>query len=156
MCALRNLISTCFFVLLKRADASRKDTVNFYCTVIRPVLEYCSPIFHHSLPEYLNEDLEHVQKRALSIISPEQPYSQCLDSFGLSTLRDRRDDHWAKLFNSISSGQHSLAHLLPQKHRGRYNIRNKRIYGLPRFYTERCKQSFIPAMCGRANSNLCK
>ena len=141
-------------VLLKRAGVSRKDIVNFYCTVIRPVLEYCSPIFRHSLPEYLSEDLERVQKSALFIISPEQSHSQCLDSFGLSTLRDRRDVHCAKLFNSISSGRHSLAHLLPQKHRGRYKITNKRIYELPRFYTERFKQSFIPAMCGRANSNL--
>ena len=64
----------------------------------------------------LSEDLERVQKRALSIISPEQSYSQYLDSF-----RDGRDDHCAKLFNRISSSQHSLAHLLPQKHRGRYN-----------------------------------
>ena len=150
MCPLRNLISACFFffVLLKRADASRKDIVNFCCTVIRPVLEYCSPIFHHSLPEYLSEDLDHIQKSVLSIISPEQSYSQCLDSFGLSTLCDKRNDHCAKLFNSIYSGQHSLAHLLPQKHRGWYNIRNKGTYEMPQFYTECFKQSFIPAMCG--------
>ena len=32
-------------------SVSCKDIVNFYsCTVTRPVLEYCSPIFHHSLP----------------------------------------------------------------------------------------------------------
>ena len=79
------------------------------CTVIRLALQHCSPIFHHSLPEYLSEDLKRIQKRALSITSPEQSYRQCLDSFELSTLRDRHNDHFAKLFNSISSGQHSLA-----------------------------------------------
>ena len=78
-----------FLILLKGADSSRKDIINFYCTVIRPVLQYCSPIFHHSLPEYPSKDLECVQKRALSITSPEQSHSQCLDSFGLSILRDR-------------------------------------------------------------------
>ena len=39
-----------FFFLLKGAGVICKDIVNFYCTVIRPVLEYCSPNFHHSLP----------------------------------------------------------------------------------------------------------
>ena len=64
-----------FLILQKRAGVCRKDIVNFYCTVIKPVLDYCSPIFYHSLPEYLSEDLERVQKRALTIISPEQSYS---------------------------------------------------------------------------------
>ena len=63
-----------FLVLLKRAGVSYKDIVNFYCTVIIPVLEYCSPIFHHSLPDYLSDDLERVQKRALSIIAPDKSY----------------------------------------------------------------------------------
>ena len=59
-----------FIVLLKRARVPLNDIVNFYCTTIRPVLEYCTPVFHHTLPAYLNEDIERIQKRALSIISP--------------------------------------------------------------------------------------
>ena len=47
-----------FLVLLKRAGVRQSDIANFYCTAIRPVLEYCSPVFHHSPPEYLGEDLE--------------------------------------------------------------------------------------------------
>ena len=48
--------------------------VNFYCTTIRTVLEYRAPVFHHALPAYLNEDIERIQKRALSIISPVMSY----------------------------------------------------------------------------------
>ena len=107
-----------FLVLLRRAGVSCNDIINFYCTVIRPVLEYCSPIFHHSLPDYLSDDLERVQKRALSIIAPDKSYNHCLDSFGLRTLRDRRNEQCVKLFNSISSDQHKLACLLPPKHYG--------------------------------------
>ena len=59
-----------FIVLLKRANVPLSDIVNFYCTVIRPVLEYCAPVFHHALPQYLSDDIERVQKRALSIICP--------------------------------------------------------------------------------------
>ena len=42
-----------FIVLLKRANVPLSDILNFYCTVIRPVLEYCAPVFHHALPQYL-------------------------------------------------------------------------------------------------------
>ena len=46
-----------FIVLLKRA----RVPLNFYGTTIRPVLEYCAPVFHHALPAYLNEDIERIQ-----------------------------------------------------------------------------------------------
>ena len=42
-----------FLVMLKRAGVPLKDIVAFYTTAIRPVLEYCSPVFHHALPKYL-------------------------------------------------------------------------------------------------------
>ena len=64
-----------FLVLLKRANVSHQDIVQFYCTVIGSVLEYCTPIFRHSLPEYLGEDLKLVQKRAMSIIAPYQSHT---------------------------------------------------------------------------------
>ena len=57
-----------FLVLLKRAKVPVLDSVNFYCTSIRSILEYCSPVFHFALPAYLNDDLERVHRRALSII----------------------------------------------------------------------------------------
>ena len=87
-------------------SVSSKDIVDFHCTVIRSVLEYCSPIFHHSLLDCLSE---RVQKKALSIIAPDKSYKHCLVSFGLSTIYDRRNDQCIKLFNSISSDQHKLA-----------------------------------------------
>ena len=58
------------------------------------------PIFHHSLPEYLSEDLERVSKRAMSIIAPYQSNKQPLDGYGLCTLRQRRFDHCSKLVAS--------------------------------------------------------
>ena len=54
-----------FIVLLKGADVNVDDVLNFYCAVIRPVLEYCTQAFHLSLPKYLAEELEVVQKRVL-------------------------------------------------------------------------------------------
>jgi len=78
-----------FIVLLKRARVSFNDIVNFYCRTIRPVLQYCVPVFHHAPSAYLNEDIERIQKRVLSIILPDMSYRECLDRLGLQTLCDR-------------------------------------------------------------------
>ena len=52
--------------------------VLFYVTCIRPVLEYASPAFHRSLPNYISEDLERIQRRALKIIYPDLSYRVAL------------------------------------------------------------------------------
>ena len=67
-----------FLVLLKRAGGPSSRNQNVFCTCIKPLLEYCWHVFHHSLPIYLCKDLESVQKRALAIISPNQIYAQSL------------------------------------------------------------------------------
>ena len=47
-----------------------------YTTCIRPVLEYACPVFHHSLPQYLSNEMERLQKRALRIIQPDLSYAE--------------------------------------------------------------------------------
>ena len=55
-----------------------------------PVLEYCAPVFHHALPAYLCDELERVQKRALSIIlSNGMSCHDRLSLCNLETLEDR-------------------------------------------------------------------
>ena len=107
-----------FIVLLKRARVPLNDIVNFYCTTIRPVLEYCAPVFHHALPAYLNEDIERIQKRALSIISCTCHVISGMsnDSLGLPTLYDRRNGLCRQLFDSSAiNPRHMLYHLLQQE-----------------------------------------
>ena len=84
----------------------------------------------HALPEYLINDIERVQKRALSIIPPDCSYSLCLSIYDFETLRSRREEQSFKLFNVIS-GNHKLSHLLPPKNVSHYNLRRNRKYDLP-------------------------
>ena len=35
---------------------------------VRPVLEYCTPVFNHSLPSYLGADLEWIQKHTVACL----------------------------------------------------------------------------------------
>ena len=142
-----------FLVLLKRAGVNPHDIINFYCTVVRPVLEYCSPIFHHALPVYLINDIKRVQKRAPSIISPDCSYSLCLSIYDLDTLRSRREEQCFKLSNVIP-GNHKLSHLLPRKNVNHYNLRRNRKYDLPSVRTKRFQRSFIPVMCRLTNNTV--
>jgi hypothetical protein len=63
-------VSTRLYFLrqLKRAKLPPNDLVLFYITCTRPVVEYACKVFHNSLPQYLSDDLEKLQKRAFRII----------------------------------------------------------------------------------------
>ena len=137
-----------FLVLLKRAKFPVLDTVNFYCTCIRSILEYCSPVFHFALPAYLNDDLERVQRRAMSIISPGVSYHQNLELCNLSSLQERRKDQCSKLFHSIASDPTDKLHkLLPPRHEAEYNLRRTHMFDLPHMHMDRFKRTFILAAC---------
>ena len=139
-----------FLVSLKRAGVPSSDIRNFFCTCIRPLLECCSQVFHHSLPIYLCEDLENVQKRALAIIniSPNQTYAQSFQKLNLTSLKERRSPLCDKWFSSIVSLEsHKLRNLLLPLQEDNYNFRNKRLFSIPMIRTERYKRTFIPSMC---------
>ena len=89
-------------VHLKREKVPKKEIVQFYCTCIRPVLEYAAPVFHHSLPQYLVDELERVQQRSLEIIYKGENYSKCLQYSRTDTLVNRRQMLCSKLFDSIT------------------------------------------------------
>ena len=93
-------------------------TISFVSILLvkRPVIEYCVPLYHHALPDYLSKDIERIQKRALSIFSPGLSYDDSLSMFNMATLGDRRIDQCEKLFDSIvSNPDHKLHHFLPSK-----------------------------------------
>ena len=96
---------------LKKAGVPASDIITIYCTLIRSVIEYASVVFA-SLPSYLSNSLESIQKRALSIIFPGSSYSESLDKSGLPTLVDRRVLICRKFVSSIPSGNpiHPLIH----------------------------------------------
>ena len=77
--------------ILKRAGVDVNYLVQFYCTCIRSTLEYACQTFHSNLPEYLSNQIERIQKRALRMLYPEERYGDALKLTGLQSLADRRD-----------------------------------------------------------------
>ena len=64
--------------ILKRSNANIETLLAVYTMVIRPVLEYATQVWYFNIPDYLCEEIEVVQKRALTIILPSLSYSRAL------------------------------------------------------------------------------
>ena len=77
---------------LKRAGISQNDLVKIYVSIIRPVLEYACPVWSTSLPKYLSDAIEMIQKRVLRSIHPGLHYDDILVLTGLQSLKMRRDN----------------------------------------------------------------
>ena len=85
------------------------------CT--RSVLEYALQVFHASLPGYLSDQVESIQKRSLRMVYPELSYREALADANFMSLLERREHLCMTLFNQVmeSDGQHKLAGLLPAR-----------------------------------------
>ena len=76
---------------LKRAGITQKDLVSVYVSVVRSVLEYACPVWHTNFTQYLSDNIEVIQKRALKCIFPGWGYVEILRRVNLDTLNVRRE-----------------------------------------------------------------
>ena len=129
---------------LKRAGINQSDLLTIYKSVIRPVLEYACQVWHSSLPKYLDDKIETVQKRALKSIYPGLDYKCTLHLVNMKTLGERRSELCKIYFNKLKDVNHRLHHLLPAPRTMRYTLRSAPEYPCPRTRTNRFKNSLIP------------
>ena len=128
---------------LKRARVPTSDLVRFYTCCIKSVCNYTLPVVHSPLPNYLINDLERGQKRALSIICPHLSYNESLTFLDMDSLFDHHSFLCTLLFGKILDDKgHRLHHLLPPRHTPKYNFRQSRMFDLS-YKTNRTKNSFI-------------
>jgi hypothetical protein len=59
-----------FYRLLRRLS---HILISTYCTHIRPIVEYACQVWHYGLPQYLSDQVEKIQKRALKFFFLELP-----------------------------------------------------------------------------------
>ena len=76
---------------LKKCRLTDRQLMLVYCSIIRSVLEYASPAWT-GLTQYLSDQIESIQKRALKITFPSLCYEDALKKSGLILLHQRRED----------------------------------------------------------------
>ena len=121
-----------FLIQLKRAHVPTSDLVTYFCACIRSSLDYACPVFHYSLPKYLQVELERVQRRALSCIFPRVHYSDALQLAGLESIRAHQEKLTEHLFKSIVNDPRSkITSLLPPSVSISYELRRQRRFATP-------------------------
>ena len=108
----------------------------------------CTSFFYYALPKYLQNDLERVQKRAFSITFPGHAYNKALEVAGIQTISDYNESICNKTFKYISNNtSYKLRKLLPALNKNQYTLRRNRRYALPRWRTDRVRNTFIMSSC---------
>ena len=132
-----------FLRQLKYSNVQKADLLRFDTSCVRSVCDYAVSFFHTSLPQYLIDDWEHVQKRALSIISPTLSYTNALAVLDLESLVLHQKCLSQSLFDNIFEDRdHCLLHLLRASHSSQHTLRHASTFDV-NFKTYRARNSFI-------------
>ena len=122
--------------LLKRASIPAGKLVRVYTTCVRPILEFSGNVWHYSLAQYLSDEIESIQRRALRIIFPDLKYEDALVTAGVVSLFLRRKTICEKLFVQMSvETYHKLHSLVPPRHKTGYSLRNDNCLSIPKHRT---------------------
>ena len=132
-----------FLSALRKTKIPQKDMLQIYTSLIRPITEYATQVWHPALTGSETQLLESVQERALAMIFPDVTYEKALELSSLSTLSSRREELCKRLFIACQDEDHKLHPLLPPKREIIHQCRNSYKFQLPVVKTNRYKDSFI-------------
>ena len=127
--------------VLKRSNADTNTLITVYTTIIRPVLEYACQVWHFNIQEYLSEDIEKIQRRALRISLPLMSYREARNFTGIPLLKARRETLCEQFFKKNENND-KLSELLHHKATADYDMRPRFKYNNYLCRTERLKADF--------------
>ena len=125
--------------------------ITVYTTIIRPVLEYACQVWHFNIQEYLSEDIEKIQRRALRISLPLMSYREARNFTGIPLLKARRETLCEQFFKKNENND-KLSELLHHKATADYDMRPRCKYDNYLCRTERFRKSFFPQIISTENS----
>ena len=134
-------------------DVPRNDLLEIYILYIRSVLESSATVWHSSVTQGQENELERVQKVALRIILKEDylDYASALEMCSLITLKDRRTN-LCKLFAKSCTKSEKTKWMFPLKENNQ-SLRNPEKYQVYPALTSRLAKSSIPYMQRLLNSD---
>lgn len=141
-------------ILRHSAGVPPRDLITIYIALIQSILEYACAVWHSSLPSFLADKIEQIQRRALRIIYPYMSYREALVASGCPRLIDNRQRLCLNLFNKIRRNSTSqLASFIPKTRSSAHgrHLRSNNNLSLYRCNTERFKRSFFPSMTSYFN-----
>lgn len=136
---------------LIKANLNTVTLVKTYCSMLRPILEFSSNVFHTMLTEDMSEKIERCQRRIMKLIyGLETDYKSALEKSGIKPLKTRRQELFEKFTRKMSRSDRFAERWLPQaqtdydqpltRHRKKYIeflARTNRLYQSPIFAMRR-------------------
>ena len=126
------------------SEIAERTTRSVNVSVIRPVLEYACPVWHTSLPMYLSDHIETIQKRCLRTIFPGYSYDEARSISNLPTLFEKRTKLCQSYFRKMQNADHKLHKLLTKQRSIPYGLKTYDTLPVPLARTDRFRRSLIP------------
>ena len=116
---------------MKQHFYSESELVRAYKSLVRPIAEYCSVVYHSMITDKQDEDLERLQATALRYIyGYGLSYSKMREMSGLQTLRQRRIEATDKFARRCLGSARFCTWFPENKHarRSRHSLQYKEVY----------------------------
>ena len=137
---------------LKKNGFTEADLVKVYKTMIRPVAEYCSSVYHALITRSDTLELERIQMQALKIIFGwRYSYSELREKSGIELLQTRREEAFDKLAVKMSESARFSSWFPRRLYRDGVSLRNREKYKVYRATTGRCLNLPLNLMRRRLN-----
>ena len=138
---------------LKRSNLNSKDLTDAYTCFLRPILEYCSNVFHSMLNLTQSNEIEKLQKNALKMIfGYDYSYTDLLEMSNLTTLHERRDRLFDKFSCKLRDNPRFRSIWLPERTFTGYDLREEQIFDELRAKTERRRKGPLFEVRRRLNN----
>jgi hypothetical protein len=120
-----------------------KDLKEIYVLFIRSILEKSSVVWHSSLTQENEKDLERVQKTALHVILGRkyENYKHAMETLNIKSLKKRREELCLN-FATKCTTHRKFKHIFPKNKQVR-SLRNQEKYKVTHAKTERFKKSAV-------------
>ena len=130
---------------LKLAGFTEAEIATVYCTVVRPILDFCTVVYHPMLTDEQDQEVERLQAKALkNIYGFKNSYSVMREKAGITTHRARRIALCDKFAENAAAGGHFGWFALQSGKSGRhgdtyqeFQARTDRLYNSPLYYFRR-------------------
>ena len=107
----------------KRNGFKQNELLRVYKSMVRPLAEYCSPVFHTMISQSDSLELERIQMQALKgIYGWRLSYNALLEKSGIERLEPRRENRFLELAKKMHQSKR-FAHWFPLRLNRRPEIR---------------------------------
>ena len=142
---------------LRKAKMNENVLTSVYTSMLRPILEYSSNVYHSMLTGNDTRRLESCQRKALRVIFGfEITYEECMKKAGLTSLADRRSELFLKFCSKMSRSERFCNKWLPKKEYGdeQMALRKRKEYIEFNAHTNRLFRSPLLEMRRMLNGNI--